>query len=116
MLSVRTILQRDESYFNYRIPGTVITKAGTILTYFEARRAPGGDWALMDILLCRSEDGGKTFSAPLTMAEGTEKFPTVNNPVCIVGIDGILHFIYCRNYSVGGGDVFCRRSSDDGHT
>ena len=40
----------------------------------------------------------------------------MNNPVCIVGIDGILHFIYCRNYSVGGGDVFCRRSSDDGRT
>jgi len=115
MLTVRTILQRDEAYSNYRSPGTVITKTGTVLTYFEARRT-AGDWAMMDILLCRSEDGGKTFSAPLTMAAGSDEFPTVNNPVCIVGNDGILHFIYCRNYSVGGGDVFCRRSSDDGRT
>ena len=105
----------DGTYSNYRIPGIVITQKGTVITYYEARRT-ASDWALMDILLYRSEDGGKTFGTPIVMARGDDTYPTVNNPVCIVGGDGILHFIYCRNYSVGGGDVFYRRSDNDGLT
>lgn len=116
-MAVRNTLHRraDETYSNYRIPGIVVTKCGTVITYFEARRT-ASDWAHMDILLYRSEDGGETFSAPIVMAHGTDDYPTVNNPVCIVGEDGVLHFIYSRNYSVGGGDVFYRRSEDDGRT
>jgi len=114
-MNIRTHRTSDVNYSNYRIPGMVVTDAGTILTYFEARRT-ASDWAMMDILLYRSEDGGETFSAPLAIARGTEEFPTVNNPVCIAGRDGILSFLYCRNYTVGGGDIFCRRSFDDGRT
>ncbi len=109
------VREKDSKYSNYRIPGIVITGRGTVITYYEARRT-ASDWALMDILLYRSEDGGKTFGDPIVMAQGTSDYPTVNNPVCIVGGDGILHFLYCRNYSVGGGDVFYRRSDDDGLT
>ncbi len=109
------VREQDSTYSNYRIPGIVITKRGTVITYYEARRT-ASDWAMMDILLYRSEDGGRTFGEPIVMAQGTEDYPTVNNPVCIVGDNGHLHFIYCRNYSVGGGDVFYRKSSDDGLT
>ena len=116
-MSMTNILVReqDEQYSNYRIPGIVVTKAGTLITYFEAR-GTASDWAHMDILLYRSEDGGETFGAAIVMAQGSDDYPTVNNPVCIVGADGVLHFLYCRNYSVGGGDVFYRRSEDDGVT
>ena len=114
-MQIRNVCASDEKYSNYRIPGTVVTAAGTLLIYFEARRT-AGDWAMMDILLYRSEDGGETFSAPITIAAGTDKFPTVNNPVCIVGRGGVLSFLYCRNYTVGGGDIFCRRSFDDGRS
>lgn len=116
-MAIRNTLVReqDEQYSNYRIPGIVVTGRGTVITYYEARKT-SSDWALMDILLYRSDDGGETFSAPIVMANGTADYPTVNNPVCIVGSDGILHFLYCRNYSVGGGDVFYRRSEDDGIT
>lgn len=106
---------QDETYSNYRIPGIVVTKRGTVITYYEARRT-ASDWAHMDILLYRSEDGGETFGDPIVMARGDDDYPTVNNPVCIVGGDGMLHFLYCRNYSVGGGDVWYRTSSDDGRT
>ena len=34
--------------------------------YHEARREKS-DWALMDILLCRSEDGGRTWSKPVAL-------------------------------------------------
>ena len=116
-MAIRNTLVReqDETYSNYRIPGIVITKAGTVITYYEARRT-ASDRAMMDILLYRSEDGGETFSAPIVMAQGDDTYPTVNNPVCIVGADGTLHFLYCRNYSVGGGDVWYRKSTDDGRT
>lgn len=116
-MAIRNTLHRmaDEIYSNYRIPGIVVTKRGTVITYFEARRT-ASDWAHMDILLYRSENGGETFCDPIVMARGSDDYPTVNNPVCIVGADGVLHFIYCRNYSVGGGDVFYRRSDDDGLT
>lgn len=107
--------QTDETYSNYRIPGTVITQKGTLLTYYEARRT-SSDWAHMDILLYRSEDGGETFGDAIVIAEGTDAFPTVNNPVCMVDCDNTLHMLYCRNYSVDGGDVFYRSSEDDGKT
>lgn len=109
------VREQDSQYSNYRIPGIVVTKKGTVITYYEARRT-ASDWAHMDILLYRSEDGGMTFSAPIVMAQGNDDYPTVNNPVCIVGADNVLHFIYCRNYSVGGGDVWHRTSDDDGRT
>ncbi|MBP3919685.1 MAG: exo-alpha-sialidase [Clostridia bacterium] len=92
-----------------------MTKKHTVITYFEARRN-ASDWAHMDILLYRSENGGDTFSAPIVMANGTDMHPTVNNPVCIVDDDNTLHFLYCIDYSVGGGDVLYRRSDDDGIT
>ncbi|MCQ2432265.1 MAG: glycoside hydrolase [Clostridia bacterium] len=105
----------NETYSHYRIPGMTVTAKGTLLIYFEARRTMS-DWANMDILLYRSEDGGESFSEPIVIAGGTEQFPTVNNPVCIAEPDGTLHFLYCRDYSVEGGDVFYRRSDDDGKT
>lgn len=109
------ILRRsDEKYSNYRIPGLAVTSRGTLLAYFEARRT-ASDWAMMDILLYRSEDGGKTFGDAVVIAEGSDEYPTVNNPVCIPDGD-VLHFLYCRNYTVGGGHAFIRDSYDDGLT
>lgn len=111
----RIFLSGNETYSNYRIPGLTVTAKGTLLAYFEARRTCS-DWADMDILLFRSEDGGETFSEPIVLAHGTERFPTVNNPVCFAEPDGTLHFLYCRDYTVDGGHIFYRRSDDDGKT
>ena len=71
-----------ERYTNHRIPGMTVTEKGTVLAYCEARTA-AGDWALMDILLFRSEDGGETFGEPVVMAAGTKEHRTVNNPVAV---------------------------------
>lgn len=106
----------SEKYAGYRIPGLVVTKKGTIIVYCEARSKGCSDWGKIDILLSRSEDGGKTFSEPIIICEGTEDHPTSNNPVCIVGKDGILHFLYCRDYSINDGGIFYIRSYDDGIT
>jgi len=104
-------------YEKYRIPGMISTKSGAILAYFEARMS-GSDWADMDIILLRSEDGGETFTEPFVLAEGSETGRTVNNPVMLQGADGVIHFLYCVEYGVQslGGDAFYRQSRDDGKT
>ena len=102
-------------YERHRIPGMIVTKAGTILIYNEARRT-GSDWAMMDIFLQRSEDGGKSFGERIYLARGTEKYHTVNNPVMAQDHDGRIHFLHCEDYSVNGGRVLYRYSDDDGIT
>ena len=104
-------------YALFRIPGLVTTARGTVLAYCEARRGDS-DWAEIDILLRRSTDGGRVFSAPVVLASGTAMNKTVNNPVMIAGRDGTAHFLYCVEYGVEArdGGVFYRRSADDGVT
>ncbi len=111
-------------YISYRLPGVVVTKKGTVIAYCEARTHKEtdnvhinlNDWCLMDILMQRSVDGGKTFEDAQFLALGTTQYETMNNPVMIVGNDNIIHFLYCRNCTVGGGGAWYRRSEDDGIT
>lgn len=109
------IWSTGDAYQRYRIPGIIVTQRGTILLYCEARKSPD-DWAEMDILLRRSEDGGKTFSEEQKIACGTEERPTVNNPVLMQDGSGRIHFLYCETYAVRGGRVLQRYSDDDGLT
>src|SRR5262245_41113680 len=51
-------------YALYRIPGMVVTRGNTVITYAEARRHTGSDWDDIDILVRRSTDGGRSFGAP----------------------------------------------------
>jgi sialidase-1 len=51
-----------EGYALYRSPGLVVTKAGTVLAYCEARRTGKSDWDTIDLMLRRSIDGGRTWS------------------------------------------------------
>jgi len=112
----------------YRIPGVVLTGRGTILVYCEAR-AGHGDWTRQDVLLRRSTDGGRTFSAPRKMAvapadlkpnpaavaQGLAKHTelTAHNAVAIVDEEpGVVHFLYHVQYA----RVFYLRSDDDGQT
>ena len=105
----------DDIYTNLRIPGMLVTYRGTLLVYCEARQSDS-DLALMDILLQRSEDHGKTFSTPYMLAKGYEKHNTVNNPVMVQDKNGRIHFLYCEDYTVNGGRALRRYSDDDGLT
>jgi sialidase-1 len=91
----------------------LLTRAGTLIVYNESRRT-AEDWAMMDILYQRSTDGGESFSPFAPLANGSEAHPTVNNPVMMQGQDGVIHFLYCEDYSTNGGRVLHRTSSDDG--
>lgn len=110
----------------YRIPGIVVTKAGTVLAYSEARKTGSSDWGEIEVHLRRSTDGGRTWlpakqiahlgerleGNPHKKADGAHE-QTVNNPVAIVDrITGAIEFLYCINYA----RCFAMRSTDDGLT
>lgn len=109
------LYQSDAAYYRYRIPGMLVTDSGVLLTVCEARQEPS-DWSMMDILLRRSTDGGRTFEDPVPLAYGTEAHPTVNNPVLMQDRRGRIHLLYCEDYAINGGRVLQRISEDDGRT
>jgi len=117
MLNIREIwrAENDGQYTNRRIPGMIVTDRGTLIIYNEARRA-ASDWAAMDIFCQRSSDHGASFDAPVYLAKGTEKHPTVNNPVMVQDRNGRIHFLYCEDYGVNEGRILRRYSDDDGIT
>lgn len=114
-------------YKFYRIPGIVVTARGTVLAYAEARRYTGGDWDTIDIVMRRSTDNGRTFSPQRVIAhvpplprnpvaierkQGKPDDVTYNNPVAIADKNGVVHFLFCRDYM----RIFYMRSDDDGLT
>jgi sialidase-1 len=124
------ITGEDPAYNLYHIPGVVVTAKGSILAWCEARKRPTGvsDWDDIRILLRRSTDDGKTWSAPRSIASvdgPKEKNPfallmknvdpadvTYNNPVMIADKDGTIHMLFCLEYM----RCFYQRSTDDGLT
>jgi sialidase-1 len=115
----------DPAFNIYHIPGIVVTARGTVLAWCEARPG-GGDWSDIRILLRRSTDDGKTWSAPKSIADVPGPKPknpfalrlknvntnhvTYNNPVLIAGRDGTVHMVFCLEYM----RCFYQRSTDDG--
>jgi sialidase-1 len=116
-------------YELYRIPGLVVTGKGTLLAYCEARKSAKSDWGTSDVLLRRSTDAGKTWSAPLVLAQvpgphqknpvalaqklGQPTEVTYHNPVLIVeSKTNVVHGLFCLEYQ----RCFYIRSTDDGHT
>ncbi len=129
LLEKTVLWERDTAgYALFRIPGVVVTRAGSVLAYAEARKTDHSDWAEIDLLLRRSTDGGHTFSSPLRLGHMDQPFPknpvalarhqgiglgtTYNNPVAIAARDGTVHFLFCVEYM----RAFYMRSTDDGRT
>ena len=120
--------QNTAGYAIFRIPGIVVTRAGTVLAYVEARKAARTDWGESDIQIRRSTDGGRTFAAAAQIGHMDEAFPknpaaiarnqgigmgtTYNNPVAIADRNGAVHFLFCVEYM----RAFYMRSDDDGRT
>ena len=117
----------DYGFKVFHIPGVVVTAKGTVLAWCEARKK-GGDWDDIRILLRRSVDDGRTWSAAQSVADvpGPRiKNPlalrlrgidtndvTCNNPVLIGDRSGAVHMVFCLEYM----RCFYQRSDDDGLT
>ena len=97
-------------YATYRIPGIVVARSGVVLAYTSARHGTS-DWADIDIVLRRSEDGGKTWLPSRRIAG--DGHGVTDNPVAIADYQtGSIHFLYQKNYE----RCYYMRSDDNGRT
>ncbi|MFJ9081981.1 exo-alpha-sialidase [Streptomyces sp. NPDC102384] len=115
---------QDPGYACYRIPSVVKTVRGTLLAFAEGRRNDCSDAGDIDIVVKRSEDGGRTWSPLQVVNEGAGD--THGNPSPIVD-RRTGRILLAETYNTGrtdgeNCDVPCDRtphmqhSDDDGRT
>ncbi len=100
----------------YRIPSLMVTSQGTLLAFCEARKISKADASPTDMVLKRSEDGGRSWSA-VQRVLGAAGEEAVMNP-CPV-IDGDTVFLFCINAhktSPGHHRQLLVKSDDEGRT
>ena len=102
---------RQGGYHSYRIPGLTVTSSGMILAYCEARKDNPWDYGDIDLLLRRSTDRGKTWSAPTNVVDQGRH--AAHNAVLIADrASKDVHFLYCVDYL----RCFYCKSTDEGAT
>lgn len=68
----------QDGYHSYRIPALLATRKGTLLAFCEARKNSRSDAGDIDMVVKRSEDQGKTWSAQTRIADHGPD--TIGNP------------------------------------
>ena len=95
-----------DGYFRYRIPALAVTAGGTVLAFCEARKYTGRDSDQIDLLVRRSGDHGKTFSAPQLVA--TQPDWVCGNPAPVVDrATGSIWLLFCKNRRDGDERMIC---------
>lgn len=103
-----------DGYHTYRIPALAVTTKGTVLAFCEGRKNNHEDTGNIDLLLKRSDDGGRTWSASSVVHEvGGNAAITIGNPCPIVNRrTGQIHLLFVQDYH----RLFSTYSDDDGLT
>ncbi|MEV0163052.1 sialidase-1 [Nonomuraea fuscirosea] len=121
--------QATDGYHTYRIPAAVVTGAGTVLAFAEGRRGSASDSGHIDLVLKRSEDGGRTWGTLQVVATEPSR-GTAGNPAPAVLGDGRIVLVHVRQGPTAteekirrgqvaadaGRRVFVQVSADDGVT
>jgi sialidase-1 len=116
-----------EGCHTFRIPSLVVTAKGTVLAFCEGRKKGQGDSGDIDLVLKRSTDGGRTWSAPQVIWDDGPH--TCGNPCALVDADtGVVWLLMTWNRgddherlildrrSKDTRRVFVSNSADDGVT
>ncbi len=101
----------EEGYAIYRIPALVLSPNGVLLAICEARKNGPSDAGDIDLILKRSSDNGKTWSAPIMIWDDGGN--TIGNPVPVAdSATGAVILVFTKNNDT----VHVARSEDDGLT
>lgn len=116
-----------DGYNTYRIPSVLKTQAGTLLAFCEGRKDSRSDTGNIDLLVKRSDDGGRTWSAHQVVWDNGPN--TCGNPCPVVDQNtGDIVLVMTHNPGreherdihsgavAEGRTVWVCRSSDDGVT
>ncbi len=99
-------LPRDNGSRHYRIPAMIVAEDGSIVVAADKRYGSytdiGNGGHVIDIVVRRSTDGGKTWSAPVTIAKGEgstanggdDKRCGFGDPSLVKGKDGKLYCLF----------------------
>ncbi len=101
-----------EGYECYRIPAIVTISGRTILAFAEGRKNDCSDTGDIDLVLKRSEDGGKTWSVLLVVWDDGEN--TCGNPAPVVDEEtGDVILLFTRNLGTDHEREIINQTSDD---
>jgi sialidase-1 len=116
-----------EGYHTYRIPSLIVAPGGTLLAFCEGRKRDRGDAGDIDLLLRRSDDGGKTWQKTQVLWDDGPN--TCGNPCPVVDrSSGTICLLLTHNLgrdrqseieggtSRGTRTVWIMRSRDEGAT
>ena len=84
----------DDNVNSYRIPSIVVANDGSILIFGEARRESWVDKSRTDVVVKRSEDGGKTWSDMIDLTHGVSG--AYMDPTPIVDKSTGEVFLFCN--------------------
>jgi sialidase-1 len=116
-----------KGYHTYRIPSLIRTERGTLLAFCEGRKGSASDTGNVDLLLKRSQDGGRTWTEQTVVWD--ESTNTCGNPCPVVDRQtGTIWLLATHNLGIdhekdittkrakGTRTVWVFKSDDDGKT